>query len=237
MSISPSSLFESEDGGALNFTIPPKNATENSSYYYNYEYNTENDPYKDYELAIGVSEFLSHYYTPTIVVFGSVGNILSVIVFFKTKLRKLSSSYYLAALGLSDTVFLLVAFVTWLNFLSINIYNRPGYCEIFTYISGLCSFLSVWFVVAFTIERYIAVLYPLKRQSMCTVKRACSVLMCLVAVGIVLNIPLYIYASPVYSKDMMDYICDIKEDHKVRMSGFGLLCADLKNLMNVFLFS
>lgn len=204
---------------AINFTLAnslEQNSTENSSYYYDYKYNTEYDPYKEYELAIGVNEFLSHYYTPTIVVFGSVGNILSVVVFFKTKLRKLSSSYYLAALGLSDTVFLLIAFVTWLNFLNINIYNKPGYCEMFTYLSGLCSFLSVWFVVAFTIERYIAVLYPLKRQSMCTVKRACSVLICLVIFGSFINIPYYKYASPVFSEVMQDYICDIKEDHKVR---------------------
>lgn len=216
MSIFPTTSGSFFNASESNFTLMRENSTENTSYYNNYyEYNNEMDPYQDYRLAINVSEYLSHFYTPTIVIFGSIGNILSVIVFFKTKLRKLSSSYYLAALGISDTVFLLVAFVTWLNFLSINIYNKGGYCEIFTYLSGLCSFLSVWFVVAFTIERYIAVLYPLKRQSMCTVKRACSVLICLVIVGCVLNIPLYMYASPVYSKDLSDYICDIKEDHKV----------------------
>jgi hypothetical protein len=39
----------------------------------------------------------------------------------------------------------------------------------FTYVS---SFLSVWYVVSFTVERYIAVHYPLRRYEFCTTNRA-----------------------------------------------------------------
>lgn len=197
------------------------NLTDNGSYYYNESENftgNEDYSYKDFEFVIGIGEFLYHYYIPTIVIFGCIGNILSVIVFCRTKLRKLSSSYYLAALGISDTIFLLVAFATWLNFVNINIYNQRMFCEFFTYLSGLCSFLSVWFVVAFTVERYIAVQYPLKRQSMCTVKRACTVLVCLFVSGCFINIPYFMYASPILSKEINDYICDIEEKYKVRKS-------------------
>lgn len=167
------------------------------------------------EIAYLIGDFLTHYYTPALVLIGTTGNILSVIVFFKTKLRKLSSSYYLAALGISDSCFLLGAFVSWLNYYSINIYNRDYYCQFFTYVSGLCSFLSVWFVVAFTVERFIAVLYPLKRQTICTVKRACTVLFVLCVLGCLINIPCLIYAAPQYSIYLKEYVCDVREDYKV----------------------
>lgn len=167
-------------------------------------------------VAYFIGDFLTHYYTPALVLIGSTGNILSVFVFFKTKLRKLSSSYYLAALGISDTCFLIGAFVSWLNYYNINIYNQDFYCQFFTYISGLCSFLSVWFVVAFTIERFIAVLYPLKRQTICTVKRACMVLCVLIILGCIINIPCLIYAAPQYSEFLKDYVCDVREEYKVR---------------------
>jgi hypothetical protein len=167
-------------------------------------------------IAYFIGDFLTHYYTPALVLIGSTGNILSVFVFFKTKLRKLSSSYYLAALGISDTCFLIGAFVSWLNYFNINIYNQDYYCQFFTYISGLCSFLSVWFVVAFTIERFIAVLYPLKRQTICTVKRACTVLCVLIILGCIINIPCLIYAAPQYSEFLKDYVCDVREEYKVR---------------------
>lgn len=199
---------------------PTKVEFSNISYYgsYNYTYDYSNDfntKHSFYDLAATIHINLSHYYVPTIVLFGCIGNILSVFVFFKTKLRKLSSSYYLAALAISDTIFLLVALVAWLNFVNINIYNREYFCEFFTYVSGLCSFLSVWFVVAFTVERFIAVQYPLKRQSMCTVKRACTVLGFLFILGCFINIPYFAYASLKYIKDIDDLICDVDEKYKV----------------------
>jgi hypothetical protein len=200
----------------------PRNITYDYIQYTSYDYNISNVTYEyeseeDFTLtfAYQLGDFLTHYYTPFLVFFGSIGNILSVIVFFKTKLRKLSSSYYLAALGISDTCFLLGAFASWLNYVNINIYNREYYCQFFTYISGLCSFLSVWFVVAFTVERYIAVLYPLKRQTMCTVKRTCMVLAGLIVVGCLICIPYFVYAAPQYSEYLNDYICDVREEFKV----------------------
>ncbi|XP_070490081.1 thyrotropin-releasing hormone receptor [Chironomus tepperi] len=175
------------------------------------------------EIAYLIGDFLTHYYTPALVLIGTTGNILSVIVFFKTKLRKLSSSYYLAALGISDSCFLLGAFVSWLNYYNINIYNRDYYCQFFTYVSGLCSFLSVWFVVAFTVERFIAVLYPLKRQTICTVKRACTVLFVLCVLGCLINIPCLLYAAPQYSIFLNDYVCDVREDYKYQMQIFNYI--------------
>lgn len=202
------------------------NTTEETYYSYesgNFSNSTDPSEYEnesDYglELAYKIGDILTHYYTPALVLIGCTGNILSVIVFFRTKLRKLSSSYYLAALGISDTCFLLGAFVSWLNYLNINIYNKNYYCQFFTYASGLCSFLSVWFVVAFTVERFIAVLYPLKRQTMCTVKRACTVLMGLIFTGCIISVPYFIYAAPIYSEYLNDYVCDVRDEYKVGKS-------------------
>lgn len=194
------------------------NESNYAGYSYDYGNFTESPENEDIglEFALKLGDFLTHYYTPALVFIGSVGNILSVIVFFKTKLRKLSSSYYLAALGISDTLFLLGAFVSWLNYINIDIYNKPYFCQFFTYLSGLCSFLSVWFVVAFTVERFIAVLYPLKRQTMCTVKRACTVLFGLFILGCVISVPYFIYAAPQYSDHIKDFICDVRDEYKVR---------------------
>lgn len=176
---------------------------------------SETDSLHELTIAEKFGNFLTLYYTPVLVCFGSIGNILSVFVFFKTKLRKLSSSYYLAALGISDTCFLFGLLVPWLNFVDIHLYNKNVLCQLVTYLSGLCSFLSVWFVVAFTVERFIAVLYPLKRQTMCTVKRAKMVLAGLSTLGCIISLPYLVYAEPHYSEKLEEYICDVKEQYKV----------------------
>lgn len=147
-------------------------------------------------LAELVINQIQMYYTPILVYLGALGNCLSVCVFFSSKLRKLSSSFYLAALAISDTGFLISLFIVWLNMVDVGLFNRQGFCQFFIYLTTLCSFLSVWFVVAFTIERFVAVQYPLRRQSMCTVARAKSVLLGLTALGIVLCSPVLWFSSP-----------------------------------------
>lgn len=115
---------------------------------------------------------LQLYYIPILVNLGTIGNCLSVCVFFGSKLRKTSSSFYLGALAICDTGFLISLFVTWMELMGYTaLFNRAGFCQFFIYLSTLCSFLSVWLVVAFTVERFVAVRYPLRRKSMCTVVR------------------------------------------------------------------
>lgn len=173
------------------------------------------------DFMISFSENAYLYYTPLLTVTGTIGNIVSVMVFFRTRLRKLSSSYYLSALCISDTGFLLVNFLLWLNLFNINIYNRNGCCQLFTFLSGFCSALSVWFVVAFTIERFIAVIYPLKRQTMCTVKRAKSVLIGLIVVSAIHSLPLVALSAPAYSSsDPPSIVCEINKGYEVNVSPF-----------------
>ncbi|KAL1456295.1 hypothetical protein WDU94_001037 [Cyamophila willieti] len=80
-------------------------------------------------------ELLQLYYTPLLVGLGSIGNILSVFVFFGTKLRKLSSSYYLSALASSDTGFLVTLFAVWLNMIDVPWFTNDGICQISIYLT------------------------------------------------------------------------------------------------------
>uniref|UniRef100_A0A8D8ACN0 Type-1 angiotensin II receptor n=1 Tax=Culex pipiens TaxID=7175 RepID=A0A8D8ACN0_CULPI len=175
------------------------------------------------EWAYMVADFLTFYYTPILVIVGSIGNILSALVFFNTKLKKLSSSYYLAALGISDTCFLIGLFVTWLSFFGIHIYTREVFCQLFTFSSGLSSFLSVWYVVAFTFERFIVVLYPLKRQSWCTVRRAKLVIVALTVLGALHSAPYIVFAGPQFSERSNATICDVREEYKPEMIIFNYI--------------
>lgn len=104
-------------------------------------------------------ELFHLYYTPILVYLGSVGNCLCIYVFRCPKLKKLSTSCYLSALAISDTVYLVALFIVWLTLVGIDIFNKTGPCQVIVYVTAVCSFLSVWFVVAFTVERFVAVRY------------------------------------------------------------------------------
>lgn len=225
----PTTWYESTAAGSTlntnpfkahnNFTNPVKNlntTTSNSSMSNDtYNIDSNNEESEMLQTIEYIGTVMNFYYLPIIVGTGSIGNILSVFVFFRTKLRKLSSSFYLAALAVSDTCFLFGLFVQWLNFVDVHIYNREYFCQFFTFFSNLACFCSVWFVVAFTVERFIAVMYPLRRQTMCTVRRAKMVLVFLTILGCLHCAPFWISSKPVYSPKLETTICDIKSEYKV----------------------
>ncbi|XP_075228461.1 G-protein coupled receptor [Lycorma delicatula] len=160
------------------------------------------------------------YYLPIVCIFGGVGNALSVFVFFSTKLRKLSSSYYLSALAISDTGVLIPIFVTWLELVDIiQIFNKPIICQTLVYMTHMCSFLSVWFVVSFTVERFIAVRYPLRRPSVCTVARARCVVIFLTVISLFLHMP-YLFMADIIPGEVDEksnetkLVCDLPEKWK-----------------------
>ncbi|ELU00483.1 hypothetical protein CAPTEDRAFT_64354, partial [Capitella teleta] len=115
------------------------------------------------------------YFIPVIISLGVIGNIFSLMVFLGTHMRRRSFSVYLASIAIADTGFLLSLSLTWLEYVNVNVFHSSGWCQLAIYLSYVSSFLSVWFVVSFTVERYIAVCHPLKRPAMCTAERAWNV--------------------------------------------------------------
>ena len=129
---------------------------------------------------------LHRYGTPVIIVIGVSTNLLSLAVFVCTRLRSQSSSVYLAALAGSDSVFLLATLFSWLSWVGVNVVHETYLCHAVIYLTYLSAYLSVAIVVAFTVERYIVVCHPLKRQQICTVQRARIVLLIETIVGLLL---------------------------------------------------
>ncbi|XP_014476467.1 PREDICTED: uncharacterized protein LOC106745398 [Dinoponera quadriceps] len=158
-------------------------------------------------------DFFNVYYIPLIILLGLVGNLLSCVVFLKTQLRTRSSSYYLAALSIADSGFLVTLFLVWLNnTVDWQVYNKEGWCETLVYVSAVCSSLSIWLIVAFTVERYIAFRYPLHRPYICTVERAKSITLVLVLVAMLLHMYAFFFAGVVKNADGEEF-CELKIEH------------------------
>lgn len=111
------------------------------------------------------------YYFPTLVIFGAIGNCLTIRVFLSKEWRKAPSSVYLTALAITNTLYLIYLCLNWMELMGYMRIDRPGLCHFALYLSMLLANLSVWFVVAFTVERFAAVCHPLRSKSICTVAR------------------------------------------------------------------
>ena len=131
-------------------------------------------------LSTEESEFGIRFYailTPFIIIIGIFGNTVSLIIFKKRALRKLSASLYLKAICISDTCVLLTyVLLDWLfkglPFVSggakVSVVNINGLCQLFLFVSYTFRIISVWLIIVFTFERYVAICHPLQRRLICT---------------------------------------------------------------------
>ena len=127
------------------------------------EHNQKPQNYETISIIIFTTEI-------TLVILGLLGNSLCFAVTVKTNLRKMSSTVYLSVLAVCDNVILL-----WTNVVgSLMSYDlwlgrdvrhlHPVFCWGLEYVQYWLSQLSSWCLVAFTIERAVAVLYPHKYE-------------------------------------------------------------------------
>lgn len=140
---------------------------------------------------------LNFFYTPILVIMGTLGNLISILVFYKSKMRVQSTSQYLTTLACSDTIFLFQLIPPWLNAIdSSDLFHAEGFCQIFVYVSYVTCCMSSWIIVAFTVERFVAVSYPLQRNKLCTTARSRYTTFILFLFSVLVNIPILRFAKP-----------------------------------------
>lgn len=167
-------------------------------------------------------DMLYWYYVPAVILIGLIGNLLSCFVFLYTHLKLRSSSYYLAALSAADFGFLASISLVWLNNkLDVPVFNRDGWCQLMVYVSSVCSFLSVWLIVAFTVERFIAVQYPLHRPRVCTVSRAKATVIVLSVASLLVHSYTFLTAGIIRTSD--GDVCELRESYHELMRVINIL--------------
>ncbi|XP_021345713.1 growth hormone secretagogue receptor type 1-like isoform X1 [Mizuhopecten yessoensis] len=134
--------------------------------------------------------------SPIWYVVGLIGNPISAYIWLSRRMRKNNSSaIYLGTLAIVHTIFLFLHFIMELNYAwDTPTYNKPVICALFNVLLIMPQYLTPLFVMAFTVERYIAVCHPFSKEKFCTVTRAIKVSVCLTAFSLSLaSVQAYIW--------------------------------------------
>jgi hypothetical protein len=117
-----------------------------------------------------------HFSRPFIIVSGLVGNYLSLVLMKNPKYKNSTTCFYMRCLAFGDCLFVLFGMVIYSQYFTKDIILKSGYRREYCYFSltirEFGSFPSPWILVVMALDRFTAVMWPLKAKSLCTLKRA-----------------------------------------------------------------
>ena len=128
-------------------------------------------------------------------ILGLAGNILSFIVLFQA-FKKSVMFLVLRAVIISDIVFLLTVFIlmTFINIFPDTsiITANSGYIQFVLWpVLMMSQMTTVWLTVFVSIERYLAICFPLNVASLCTISKARRTIGAIFLTSVLFNIPRY----------------------------------------------
>ncbi|XP_033753504.1 allatostatin-A receptor-like [Pecten maximus] len=137
---------------------------------------TSTDEYISQESLRSIKFAFGMIIIPTLSLFGAVGNILSLVVLFQQRMRS-ATNFVLAALSLSDFLFLIHSLL--FSGINIQIYLDPFhgknvrnimYPVFGAYGSLVTARITSWLTALLSVERFIAVHFPMKARRLCSKK-------------------------------------------------------------------
>ena len=143
--------------------------------------------------AFKLGKAINKYTQPVIVIVGVVGNTLSMLVMFQPHNRHTSFGVYLGILALSDTLVLCTSTSLWLVRLMSSSPLRDLECQIRAWVINALQMNGYFLIFSLTLDRLIAVRFPLKAVVWCSAIRAKLVAGVLWVIVWPLNVPFYIY--------------------------------------------
>ena len=134
---------------------------------------------------------------------GLFGNVCTCLVIIKNKYMHTATNYYLFNLAIADLLLLLIG----LPQETVSIWSAypwifgEAFCVIRTMLAEMSTNASILTIAAFTVERYVAICYPMKSQTMSGLKRVIRVIIIIWCLACMFSIPLTIQFGLVFAKD------------------------------------
>ncbi len=139
-----------------------------------------------------VLTLMQMYYTPSIIGIGFIGNFFAILICARSNLSKFSYVNYLMALYIADSCYLFNLLCLWLAENGVNIYKLGAWCHFVIFLSQSSSFLSLWYLTAFLLDRFISLQLHFWERTLCTTVKSKVIVIgfAMIAIAVFLNISL-----------------------------------------------
>ena len=186
-------------------------------------------------LSFKIGVGIQRYVLPVVILLGVFGNTLSMIVMFQPHNRRISCCVYMGLLAISDNVNLIVLIYYWTQ---TDGYPQPWTlwaCQTWVYLASTFTISGFFILTAMTVDRWIAVAFPLKARMLCTPRRACVTCLSLFIFTALYTLPKMFTASVVGGRTCATFV--IKSTLTVALSYANMILVYLMPFIIVFLFN
>ncbi|ELU09778.1 hypothetical protein CAPTEDRAFT_169933 [Capitella teleta] len=122
-----------------------------------------------------ISQLIWVFAGPVIFFVGIVGNALILLVMAKKRMRGTTTSVYLRLMAFADLCVLITGMIPeWLEQADILVfkYIHPATCKLEKFTFYTSADTAIWILVIFTVDRFIAVCFPLEKKDYCLPSRS-----------------------------------------------------------------
>ncbi|XP_069107071.1 probable G-protein coupled receptor B0563.6 [Argopecten irradians] len=165
-----------------------------------------------------ITAAINLYFPPVLVIMGTICNCIVIKVMRSMYFRFLSTSLYIAINAFIDNFSLLFLLtVHWINanfpWIIYRGINAHFMCKAFNFFGWTSSDFGILLTAAMTLERSLAITFPLKAQKWCSVSRAkhMSILLLILAV---LKDAHFLFTSGLMSQNQRYKLCEISSKNK-----------------------
>ena len=140
----------------------------------NIDTNQTGENLTDY-LQYKIADYIWIYVSPVLLLVGTFGNILSILVLLRKSMRSSTTMFYLTALSFGDLFTLYTGLLRyWIAaFKDVDVRNESDAgCKIHTFLVYFSLDFTVWILVAVTLDRCLCVSLPFKARRICSLKRS-----------------------------------------------------------------
>ncbi|XP_033736773.1 allatostatin-A receptor-like [Pecten maximus] len=169
------------------------NTVASSSYY-------GDDYFGNYTYEYDYNEALNHLplneFIPTVVFYsfvglvGLVGNVLVIVAIALFPRMRSITNVFLVNLASADLIFVLICVpVKGVTFFSYSWRLGAFLCKAYVYVQNVSVICSVMTLTVMSVERFMAILFPLRARYLCTMRHARIVILCIWFQALVMAIP------------------------------------------------
>ena len=145
-----------------------------------------------------IGRAINLYYPPIIIFFGTIGNVLSILIYTQAKHRKLSAPSFIVAMAIIDNLMLYVGLLQyWVLFNFAAAKLTEAHCKGMFFVVNFVGNYSHWIIVLLTIDRFIAVYFPIRSYNLRTRRRAVIAILALGLTALFKNLH-YLWTTDFY---------------------------------------